>query len=99
MRHEIKIKEPFADAIVGGDKTFEIRYNDRGYQKGDIIVFRCVNNNETFPQSISHPINCMEFGIDYVLSDYGLKEGFCVFGFHKIQDNDDYKTNFLKEKE
>lgn len=31
MRHEIKIEEAFANAIVGGGKTFEIRYNDRGY--------------------------------------------------------------------
>lgn len=94
MRHRIKIKESFADAIVDGDKTFEIRYNDRGYQKGDILVFQCVNNNETFPQSIRHPINCMVFEIDYVLSGYGLKEGFCVFGFHKKRDDND-KENFV----
>ena len=31
MRHKIKIRKPFADVIVGGDKTFEVRYNDRGY--------------------------------------------------------------------
>lgn len=97
MRHEIKIKESFADAIVGGDKTFEIRYNDRGYQKGDIVVFQCVNNNEAFPLSIGHPINYMVFEIDYVLSGYGLKDGFCVFGFHKIQD-DSGKENLLKEE-
>lgn len=94
MRHKIKIRKPFADVIVGGDKTFEVRYNDRGYQKGDIVVFQCVNNNETFPQSIQHPINYMLFEIDYVLNDYGLKDGFCVFCFHKIQD-DSNKANFL----
>lgn len=98
MRHEIKIKESFADAIVGGDKTFEIRYNDRGYQKGDIVIFQCVNNNETFPQSIGHNINYMVFEIDYVLSGYGLKEGFCVFGFHKILGDDSDKENLVKEK-
>lgn len=97
MLHNIKIKESFADAIVGGDKTFEIRYNDRGYQKGDIVVFQCVNNNEAFLQSIYHLINYMVFEIDYVLSGYGLKDGFCVFGFHKIQDDSD-KENLLKEE-
>jgi hypothetical protein len=39
----------------------------------------------------------MAFEIDYVLNGYGLKEGFCVFGFHKTQD-DSNKINFLKEK-
>lgn len=99
MRHEIKIKECFADAIVGGDKTFEIRYNDRGYQKGDIVVFQCVNDEtSSFSLNIKHPINHMAFEIDYILSGYGLKEGFCVFSFHKIQD-DSNKVNFLKEEE
>ena len=97
MRHRIKIKESFADAIVGGDKTFEIRYNDRGYQKGDIVAFQCVNGDEVYSLSISHPINHMVFEIDYVLSGYGLKEGFCVFGFHKKRDDSD-KEKLIKEK-
>lgn len=29
MIHKLKIQEAFADAIVSGDKNFEIRENDR----------------------------------------------------------------------
>ena len=37
MFHELKIDEPYFEQVISGDKTFEIRYNDRGYQKGGKI--------------------------------------------------------------
>ena len=37
--HDLKILNDFADSVVAGDKTFEIRENDRGFQKGDFIKF------------------------------------------------------------
>lgn len=40
MTYEIKIKEAYADAIVDGRKNFEVRYNDRGYNAGDLVQFQ-----------------------------------------------------------
>lgn len=40
--HNLKILNDFADAVAMGDKTFEIRENDRGYQKGDYIKFLAI---------------------------------------------------------
>jgi len=37
--HNLKIEEEYLNAIKNRSKTFEIRYNDRGYQVGDILVF------------------------------------------------------------
>lgn len=37
--HRLKIFVKYADAIMSGAKTFEIRKNDRGYEIGDKIVF------------------------------------------------------------
>ena len=37
MEHQIKILESFADAVYSGEKNFEVRKNDRGYQKGDVV--------------------------------------------------------------
>ena len=37
--HNLKIEEEYLNAIKNGSKTFEIRYNDRDYQVGDILVF------------------------------------------------------------
>lgn len=33
--HRLKIQEQYADAVLNGTKTFEIRKNDRGYKVGD----------------------------------------------------------------
>ena len=76
MIHELKIQEPFADAIVSGDKNFEIRENDRGFQKGDLINFICID----MFCSIPHQINEETYEITYVLSGWGLKDGFVVLG-------------------
>lgn len=35
--HRLKITSEYFEAIESGEKTFEIRYNDRGYQKGDLV--------------------------------------------------------------
>lgn len=37
--HRIKIQDKFLARIQSGEKTFEIRKNDRNYQVGDFIVF------------------------------------------------------------
>lgn len=42
--HRLKIFVKYADAIMSGAKTFEIRKNDRGYEVGDKIVFDVVTN-------------------------------------------------------
>lgn len=38
MEHVLKTIEPYFSAVLSGDKTFEIRRNDRGFQKGDTLV-------------------------------------------------------------
>ena len=41
MYHELKILPAFFDAVVRGDKKFEVRNNtDRGYQRGDMVLLR-----------------------------------------------------------
>lgn len=37
MNHKLKIEEPYYIAVVEGRKTFEIRFNDRGFQAGDTV--------------------------------------------------------------
>ena len=40
MEHVLKIDKPYLDAKLAGDKLFEIRLNDRGYQKGDVVIYK-----------------------------------------------------------
>lgn len=37
MHHDLKIDEPYYQAVREGRKNFEIRFNDRGYQAGDTV--------------------------------------------------------------
>lgn len=38
MEHHLKCLSVYYDAVVAGEKTFEIRKDDRGYQKGDTLI-------------------------------------------------------------
>lgn len=38
MTHELKILPEHFAAVKSGDKTFEVRKNDRNYQTGDLLI-------------------------------------------------------------
>ncbi len=78
--HHIKILESFADAIADGSKTFEVRENKRGYQRGDHVVFEVVTDTGI---SVEHPLNGKEYAITYVLNGWGLENGYVVFGIRE----------------
>lgn len=82
--HEIKIAEPFADAVLSGDKTFEVRKNDRGYQRGDTVEFVVVMPSAPFSKLFSHGLAGKTFEITYVLSGWGIEQGHVVFGIREV---------------
>lgn len=81
MRHELKIGVDFANSVLCGEKTFELRKNDRGYQKGDAVAFRVLDRDGT--ELTDHPLSQQEYAITYVLSGWGLRDGFCCFGIRR----------------
>ena len=85
MLHKIKIKESFADAVYRGDKTFEVRNNDRGYQKGDTVKFTVLYDSDGC-EMISHPLKGKQYEITYVLNGWGIEPGYCVFGIKPMED-------------
>ena len=80
MKHNLKIEKPFADAIVEGRKTFELRRNDRGFNAGDTVVFQCVDGNV----ELKHRINARRYRITYVLSGHGMREAYVAFGIRDV---------------
>jgi ASC-1-like (ASCH) protein len=78
MKHELKIDTAYLDQLVEGSKTFEIRYNDRGYQKGDWLCF-CGKKYGS------------DYEVTYVHSGLGLKEGFVALGVKRIDKSGDCK--------
>ena len=87
MLHKIKLDISFCTPVNNGEKPFEIRKNDRGFQKGDLVQFVPVKNGiETH-----HPIEVKTFKITYVMNGYGIENGFCVFG---IKPYDERRAEF-----
>lgn len=76
MMHELKLRVEYADAVYRGQKSFEIRKDDRGYQKGDTVRFKVIDGNGNH---IDHPVEGQEYLIDYVLHGWGLEQNWCAF--------------------
>ncbi len=90
--HHIKLKEQFCDAVYFGDKPFEIRKNDRCYQKGDHIRFVPIKNFsvEGFSSTIpfDHPIKDKEYRITYIFSGWIIPRDYVVLGIKEVQNNE-----------
>jgi len=76
QHHYLKTVNPFFRDIEDGKKTFEVRLNDRDYQKGDILHLQEFVPPETYTgREIVKEVG-------YLLNDERFcKEGFVVMGF------------------
>ncbi|SDN92514.1 Protein of unknown function [Enterococcus faecalis] len=70
--HELKILPEYFEAVVSGDKRFEIRKNDRNYEKGDILRL-----NEYQYGQYTGDVHVAE--ITYI-TDYAQQDGYVVLG-------------------
>ena len=83
--HKIKITESYANAVLEGRKTFEVRLNDRGYNAGDFVQFQVVEQRLSVLCNTTHKLNNMQFVITYVYSGKGLDSGYVVFGIKPVE--------------
>lgn len=85
MTHKIKIDKAYADAVLSGEKTFEVRNNDRGYQKGDLISFKVMDGAL---RDTTHELNNMTFEITYVLGSFvGLAPNYVAFAIRDVTED------------
>lgn len=94
--HQIKLRESFCDAVKSGEKNFEIRKNDRGYNKGDRITFIPISNDNNW-HKIEHPVCKKIYEITYVLSGWGLKPGFVVFGIKEVTHEIQFDSSAISQ--
>lgn len=79
MTHKLKLLPQYFERVLTGEKTFETRKNDRGFQKDDIVIL-----NEYDPSVVSSFESAKYTGrnikatIGFVLSEY-QKEGYVTF--------------------
>ena len=86
--HILKLRAEFADAVEDGTKNFEIRENDRGFQKGDLVQFSVVTALGT-QTSMYWKLEEKLYKITYVISGWGLKNGYVAFGIREVEDGKD----------
>lgn len=75
--HDLKIKPCFFREVINGKKTFELRYDDRGYEVGDILILR------EFDKGYTGFVAAVE--VTSLLKGFeGLKPGFVIMSI-KVQ--------------
>ena len=92
MNHTLKTVQPFYNSLESGDKTFEVRLNDRNFAVGDTLTL------EEFPYSGREQTREVSYVLTHEQFPQGLKEGYVILGFVNnfyIDDDDIY--NFLDE--
>jgi len=93
--HQIKILERYHDHILSGQKTFEIRENDRDYQVGDSISFSVIYPTH-LGKVVTEPIKQKaEYSITY-LTDYEQQDGWVVFGIERVKNLNDIIEEIMK---
>lgn len=70
--HELKIKPVYYNAVVKGEKRFEIRKDDRNFKVGDLIRLQEFDRKYTGRDSIYEIIYKLDGG------EYGLEKGYCI---------------------
>jgi len=84
MTHKLKLRKEYADAVLSGDKSFEIRFDDRCYQKGDYIQFNVVVDGI---YEVNHKLNDKIFVITYILHGWGLQENWCALAIKEVKND------------
>jgi ribosomal protein S17 len=77
MIHELKCWPDFYEAVLNGNKTFEVRKDDRGFKVGDILHLR-----EWNPKTETYSGRELARTVTYILrgGQLGIEEGYVVMG-------------------
>ena len=78
QHHYLKIKPEYYRAIERGEKTFEVRFNDRDYKKYDVLHLQEWCGGEYTGREIIADVSYLLDDPDY------CKDGFVVMGLTNI---------------
>ncbi len=81
MLHELKTWPRYFERITSGQKSFELRKNDRDFQPGDAVLLR-----EFDPDTMYFTGKQIHCRITYVMSAMdGLLKDYCIFSFEDLR--------------
>jgi hypothetical protein len=83
MRHELKTDPEVFQAVLRGEKLFEIRFDDRGFMVGDhllLIETEFTGEEMKAGKPLVYTGDAYDFEVNYILRGpiYGLKEGWVI---------------------
>lgn len=84
--HHLKTWPAYFYAVERGDKTFEVRKNDRCFQAGDSLLLECYD-----PEKLDHNHGRrIERRVTFVLpgGQFGIELGYVVMGFKEWSEED-----------
>lgn len=81
MTHRLKTWIEYYQRVCQGDKTFEVRKNDRDFQVGDTLILEEWDQRNEGPTG-----HATSFEITYLLpgGQFGIEAGFCVMGIKGV---------------
>ena len=76
--HRLKTVSPWFSYVWDGAKNFEVRYDDRGFKPGDMLILSEWDEDTGFSGR-----NCAR-RVEFILSgeQYGVMRGFVVMGLY-----------------
>lgn len=79
--HHIKLGASFFEEVERGEKTFELRKNDRDYKKGDILEMMEFKDGKNTGRTV-------RVLVTYILTEFtGLEEGYCIMATCLLNEN------------
>jgi len=95
IKHELKIQENYLLRLLDGSKKFEVRYNDRDYQVGDILSLKRESSIDGYtPNKTKNPtfdgtsFKMFDFKITHIHSGLGLESGFVILSLDRVEIED-----------
>lgn len=89
--HKLLLNIESADAVMTGQKRFDIRKNDADYQTGDFIEYAVtdIDSDMTADKAeagmAEHALNGRLYRIDYILSGCGLENGYVALSISEAK--------------
>lgn len=78
--HQVKSWQPFFAEVRDGRKSFDVRYNDRGFQAGDLLVLREWDQDAARPTGYVHARRIVYVLAEEHAENFGCRPGFVVLG-------------------
>ena len=86
QEHQLKTTDVYFDAVARGEKTFEVRRDDRGFQRGDIQVLKRWTGISASAGPHNPHYEPIRKRISYVLTggQWGIEPGYVVMGLQDV---------------